>query len=84
MSNEWPRKMWTWGKDGIWVATNVTPGPTDDVLPVLVYPETAAPEIASLRSERDTLRELVREQLDDGRTSWLEWKERAEKALGKK
>jgi hypothetical protein len=31
--------------------------------------------------EIETLRELVREQLDDGRTPWLEWKERAEKAL---
>jgi hypothetical protein len=57
--------------------------------------EAVCPELDRLRAERDTLREclrehmleihklreLVREQLDDGRTSWLEWKERAEKAL---
>lgn len=41
---KWPMKMWLWGKDGIFVASNRPPDPGDDLIAISVYPADQVPE----------------------------------------
>jgi len=48
---KWPFKMWLWGKDGIFVASNRPPDPGDDLIAISVYPADQVPEpVAEVRN----------------------------------
>lgn len=47
--NKRPFKMWLWGKDGIFVASNRPPDPGDDLIAISVYPADQVPEPVAWR-----------------------------------